>query len=247
MKLSELTTGQHIAARVEGAAKRTAPIEVIYRGRVPGKSRDTVLVEIATGPDAGKQAIASLGRILGPWDEVRAALRDEAAAQRLAAADDAWPEAERDAVDLLWALFLSGQSLDDPVLWQQRAGLPGSARDFDPDSYQDRHGGWHLSFATQLEAVRGVVRNEVTLIESAIALWELDLGRYESGIRSIVANAAGIAVIRDWIAEARASSDNPELQHLRSLVRATAKLLRDAGRDDEADALDGALDGGIVR
>lgn len=248
MIAADLTPGESYAARLKGTPWQAKPVEVVFIERLDRGSRIRVRVE------DGEELDARLTELICPWGEVTALLRDEEAQRRLNVTDNqVWDDVTVDAITHV--LEASGEhgwsgpryGADAAVarrLWA-RAGQDGSPLDHDAANYVDRHGRWRLSLETALLAAHELAVREPALFEACLAADELSLRRESWGAESLARSAPVWALIRSWTGEGLRGAGSPEIRRLQGLVRQAAQLLREAGDEAGADALESALDGRV--
>ncbi|MEU5852254.1 hypothetical protein [Saccharopolyspora shandongensis] len=130
-----------------------------------------------------------------------------------------------------------------------RAGLDGSPLDDHPANYRDRHGTWHLMFATALKAAQGFAAAEPDMVDLYLRGWEerLRAEGFEPGgshAHDLLREwAPHHALARAWTQEPRGHAAEREVERLRRLVTAAVRYLREAGEDNRAAKIERGLRG----
>lgn len=197
-------------------------------------------------------------RIVCPWGQRKAFLRDEERRVKLHAADDEiWDSVVEDAICHVttasgeYGGFAKGWTTD-PASAQRfwdRARLKGTPLEYDPLNFANRDGEWHLSFKTALHASRSFAAAEPEIVDLYLRNLENQLKAkgFEPGSsfehELLRQWSPGIALARSWTQRSRGYAAEKEIERLRELVHTAARYLRNAGEYEDARRIELALEG----
>lgn len=178
MRKDDLAKGKKYALRPKDLGGDDPLVKVTFVGPVRGRQ---CRVRYEDGELKGLEEWVPTRLLACPWGERTALLRDEERAGRLAAADaDVWDKVTEDAISSV--MTASGEYGGFQRRWDTdaasaqrywaRAGLEGSPLDDHPANYRDRHGMWHLTFATALKASQAFAAVEPELVDLYLRGWE---------------------------------------------------------------------------
>lgn len=165
MRQSDLQPRKRYAYRATASRNDLNLIKVTVVG--PGRGRK-VGVRYDDGELAGLDEWVAIVQLVCPWSERKAFLADHARQQELEQASNRdYGKVIEDAISTVMTAsgeengFTFIRTTDAATarrLWS-RAGLKGSPLDDHPANYADRHGTWHLSFATAERGQQGLRRS----------------------------------------------------------------------------------------
>lgn len=178
MRQSDLQPRKRYAYRATASRNDLNLIKVTVVG--PGRGRK-VRVRYEDGELAGLDEWVPIVQIVCPWSERKAFLADHARQRELEQASSL--DYERVTEDAICTVMTaSGEESGFTFIWAtdpatatrlwSRAGLEGSPLDDHPANYSDRHGTWHMSFATAERVSKAFAAAEPELVELYVAGWE---------------------------------------------------------------------------
>lgn len=255
MRKDDLAEGKKYALRPKDADPANPFVKVTFIG--PVRSRQC-RIRYEDGELRSLEEWVPTRLLACAWGERKGLLRDEERAARLDEADNSvWDRVAEDAISAV--MTASGEYTGFLRRWDTdpssaerywaRAGLGGSPLDDHPANYVDRHGTWHLTFATALKAAQSFAAAEPEMVDLYLRGWEerLKAEGFEPG-RShnhdlLREWAPHHALARAWTQEPRGHAAEKEIERLRRLVDTAIRYLREAGEEGKAARLERGLKG----
>ena len=253
MKKDDLVERRHYALRNRSTDHPFT--KVAYVG--PTRSRQS-RIRYLDGELEGLEEWVPSRIIACAWGDRKSLLRDEERAAELRKADgEVWDAVTEEAISTV--MTASGEYTGylrewdtDPASAQRywnRAGLSGSPLEDHPRNYQDRHGTWHLTFATALRAAEAFAATEPELVDLHIRGWEDELKAegFMPGQRhshdTLRQWSPHFALARSWTQRPRGHAAEQEVERLQRLLRQAIQDLRDSGSDDQASRIERGMQG----
>lgn len=258
MESSALTEGRYYAYREKRT--RGAPlVKVKLLSKLP--QRRKVKIRYAEGPYPGLEEYVLMQRLIVPWGERRALLRDEERSTRIDEVSGGHLDAAR-AEAVATVLASSGE----PSAWAEPSGLSMPEQEVDriarraglaedparlhPLGFVDRHGEVHLPLdgAEVLARAFAAAEPQTVLMYIEDHEQELKVGGYAAGDRYkhdlLRQYMPGFAIARQWAGHEREIEGlQKELGRLQGLVSMAAADLSALGADGKARRLRRALEG----